>query len=274
MSVRGKKAGKKTGSRPSTSLASTPVPVTAPRTPEVSPVMLTEGDPVEIEVSNRSYVSKVRAKEASRADSSSPLLYKKPVSRGSDLTASTSKPAGPWLMNRSVTYRPRISDETASPEPEAKRIESYRRSATEEEILNFISEARPKAKLTNFSPVREADSSRFSSPDRRRVPAQDLDRVLYLESKLKQSTEKCKLMERKYKSLLVKHVRSEEGCESPEGRESRLAEESTGIELEGSVESLLRKVLDELKDLKARMTRIESCTTRIESICGKEPSPS
>jgi hypothetical protein len=178
-------------------------------------------------------------------------------------------------MNRSEIQQPRRSDETSSPELPSRLIDSYRKSATEEEILNYVTEVKPIAKMGNFSPARVSRASNYSSPDRQRTPIRDLDRVLFLENKLKQSTDKCKLMEKKYKDLLVKHVRSEsqeskEYESSPEGR--LLAEESTGVgpEIDGSVEMLLRRVLEELKDLKARMTRIESSTCRIEALCERE----
>lgn len=275
MSGRGKKAGKKAGSRPSTSQALSSVPVITPKTPEESRVLLTEGDPAEIEVTCRSYVSKVRAKEANasaREAASSPFPYRK-SGRQSEASTGIPRPASQWLMSRSEVCQPRRSDETSSPDLASKLIDSYRKSATEEEILNYVSEVKPIAKLTNFSPPRISNSSHFSSPDRHRTPIRDLDRVLFLENKLKQSSEKCKVMEKKYKDLLVKHVRSEsQGSReyeiSPEGRETALAEEST--DMEGSVEMLLRKVLEEMRDLKARMTRIEKSTCRIEALCERE----
>ena len=277
MSGRGKKAGKKAGSRPSTSQALSSIPTLTPKTPEEHRVLLTEGDPVEIEVTCRSYVSKVRAKEANsyvREENSSPFPCRKSV-RPSEASTGIPRPASQWLMSRSEAGQPRRSDETSSPDIASKLIDSYRKSATEEEILNFVSSVKPIAKLTNFSPPHASNSSHFSSPDRHRTPIRDLDRVLFLENKLKKSSEKCKMMEKKYKDLLVKHVRSEsqgspEYESSPEGRERALAEESTGLDVEGSVEMLLKKVLEEMRDLKARMTRIENSTGRIEALCGRE----
>lgn len=276
MSARGKKAGKKAGARPNTSQALSSVPVVTPKTPEEHQVLLTEGDPVEIEVTCRSYVSKVRAKEArdlAKVKTSSPFPSRKSVP--SEASTGVPRPASQWLMNRSEIQQPRRSDETSSPELPSRLIDSYRKSATEEEILNYVTEVKPIAKMGNFSPARVSRASNYSSPDRQRTPIRDLDRVLFLENKLKQSTDKCKLMEKKYKDLLVKHVRSEsqesqEYESSPEGR--LLAEESTGVgpEIDGSVEMLLRRVLEELKDLKARMTRIESSTCRIEALCERE----
>ena len=158
-----------------------------------------------------------------------------------------------------------------------KRESPYRKSQDEEELLNIIAETRPKAQMSR-SPGKSNNSSYVGSPDRRRTPTLEPERVVSLELRLRDSTEKCKFMERQYKDLLTKYVKTEQLVQSESRARSRsdgrttatayaddsvLVETPPKVQTE-SVESLLRAVLDELKDLKSRMARIEDTIERLD----------
>ena len=147
-----------------------------------------------------------------------------------------------------------------------RRDSPYRKSQTEEELLNIVAETRPKAQM-HASPGKSSSSSYVSSPDRHRTPVPQLDRIMSLEGKLRDSTEKCKFMERQYRDLLTKHIRTEHALIATEqhGGEGRTTgvEEETEKRGEGTVEGMLRRVLEELRELKGRMGRIEETIVRV-----------
>ena len=217
---------------------------TAVPVPADPPVMFQEGDPVEYDPGHRSYASRVRAK-------------------------------GALNKRETATSQAKSSHRLLSPGPSnPHRLSPYQHSQMQEKVLNVVSEHKPRTQLSP-SPFNSASTSLFSSPESHSSALKPADKVIFLERKLSESQAKCRNLERQYHDLLTKQIRTEQQLETEmKGKSSErdrvaspLAEETTsvdpGLGSQGSVEGLLRQVLEELRDLKGRMARIEKSTAKI-----------
>ena len=178
---------------------------------------------------------------------------------------------------KETTTQAKSSHRLLSPGPQPSnphRMSPYQHSQVNEQVLNVVSERKPRVQLSP-SPFNSASNSLFSSPESHPSSLKPSDKVLFLERKLSESQAKCRSLERQNHDLLAKQIRAEQRIETEsrgKGTErdrtaSPLGEETTsvdpGLGSEGSVEGLLRQVLEELRDLKGRMTRIERATAKI-----------
>ena len=241
------------------------------------PVRYQEGDPVEYSAasSNRSYAARLRAKEANGSarglppskPSDRPVGGRSPQDDGRSDSEVKILAAGYWLLSPSERQREDRTENQAKGEARASPVISpYRKTPNSEHLLNVLA-SKPRS-------VTSPTKSNQSSPDPRRTPLQEVDRVILLEKKLQESNERCRAIEKQYHDLLARQGETERGGrrgsrEEEERLETHVAEETASADptlaSAGSVESLLRQVLDELRDLKVRMTRIEAATARLES---------
>lgn len=215
--------------------------------------MFLEGDPVEYDAGNRSYAARVKAK-------------------------------GDLIKRETATKQAKSSHRLLSPGPSnPHRMSPYQHSQLHDKVLNVVSEHKPRSQLSP-SPFNSASTSLVSSPEPHPSALKPADKVLFLERKLSESQAKCRNLERQYHDLLTKQIRTEQRLEAEmKGKSterdrvaSPLAEETTsvdqGLGSQGSVEGLLRLVLEELRDLKGRMARIEKSTGKIGKLTNSTPN--